>query len=162
VKPRLPFACVWLAVALGSTGTLLAAPGQVKGIVRDDYGVPVADIGVEALPARGYDISPPRARTDKQGLFILDLTRWATESPSKWRIYVRDEARFYPRPSTFYGESEKSASTVTISSGTSPNFVDLRLGGRAGAIRVKVSDAMTGEVVLPKFELAWASDPQKA
>jgi hypothetical protein len=123
VKFRLLFACVWLAVALGSAGTLLAAPGQVKGIVLDDYGVAVAGIGVEALPAdRGYDISPPRARTDSQGHFILDLTKWATESPSKWRIYARDEARFYPRPSTFYGESEKSASTVTISSGTSPKF----------------------------------------
>lgn len=147
-----------------------AATGKISGTVVDKSGSPVKHITVEAVP---LDSPPadgifPHGVSDQRGRFAitvpLDRLSPGEASSLRWLLYPYQESRYYPDlVNRFYDTAGERTRIVTLSSAKPQASVQLKLGRRAGALKMEVKNAATGILVRSsRCTLDWAEDPSRA
>ena len=153
---------ILLLTSLGLAGT-----GKINGTVRDQNGLPVPNITVEAWPLDvGVSGGVPQAKTDDQGNFSLTVVTGTDDNGhpygQRWAVYPHQEnGDYYPDLSSkFFKTPDNQAQHIELSAGKPVANVYLKLGPKAGALVGQVTDGASGAPVEPEFHLAWASDPK--
>lgn len=135
----------------------IGTAGLVRGIVRDESGVPLSGITVFLMKANSkVQLGAMRhTSADKSGGFVFDNVSWG-----KYKLYAMDAERGYPDTSfAFYSQGhyvkvETSPSSPVVSA-------TLQLGPKAGIFEGKVVDAVTKDPVNPTFLLTDFNDPSR-
>jgi len=135
-----------LAVALILIAPLaFAGTGKISGTVVDESGVPVPHLIMEAFPLdMGWVGRLPNTITDGQGHFSIAVP--ITQAHGlRWRVYPHEDSKYYPDLSAnFYQTEDSHGSVVQLDEADPEANIQLRLGRKAGALKVKVTDAATG------------------
>jgi hypothetical protein len=158
----------WPALILFlTTSVAIAGTAKITGTVVDEHGVPVKHMTVEAWPLdMGHSGGTDQALTDENGRFVLTVVSGSLPDGHsygmRWAVYPHQEKGDYysDLSSRFYKTTASQAQHIEFSPGTPEANVELKLGPKAGALRGKVTDVVTGVPVKPEFEFEWASDPQ--
>jgi hypothetical protein len=131
------------ALVLILTSLAFAGAGKIRGIVVDETGVPTKHITVEALPLDiAWNGVAPNAVTDEHGRFVISVS--AQSHRLRWRVYPHQEDLYYPDLSErFYQTNESRGEVVQLDDNHLEANVQLRLGRKAGVLRVTVTNALT-------------------
>jgi hypothetical protein len=157
-----------LAVILVLTASIaLAGTAKITGTVVDEHGIPVKHMTVEAWPLdMGHSGGIDQALTDENGHFALTVVSGSLPDGHvygmRWAVYPHQEKGDYyaDLSSRFYKTTASEAQHIEFAPGTPETNVELKLGPKAGVLKGKVTDAVSGVPVKPEFEFAWVSDPE--
>ena len=140
-----------------------AETGKISGTVVDESGVPVKRITVEVFPLDRYGTwsgGTYSATTDQWGRFVVVVP--VTRSFGyRWRVYPHQEGRYLPDLSArFYQTEESHGEIVELARPGLTTTVQVRLGRKAGVLKAKVTDAVTGDMLSQiECKVAWATEP---
>ncbi|PYY13929.1 MAG: hypothetical protein DMG61_11675 [Acidobacteria bacterium] len=146
--------CSLASVTLASN--VKPSVGTISGTVIDEAGQPVelALVSVELLDNRPRGTPVRYVETNKAGHYEI---QGLVLGPHK--IFAKKETAGYPDTSfAFY--SEHKFSTVNLTQQNSSAVVNIRLGPKAGTLRLKLVDAVTGKLPSGTVTLRRAAHPE--
>jgi len=144
-----------------------ANTGKISGSVVDQNGAPVPRMTVEVYSLdMGSSGGTPQTQTDDQGHFAIEVVAPFTSEGRaygrRWAVSpFREKGDYYPHLMPFYQTDQSQPQGVELTPQAPEAIIQVKLGPKAGALKGRVTDAVTGHVLNPYFEFAWASDPGK-
>jgi len=154
-----------LVLLLLTTSLAFAGTATITGTVVDEYGVPVPNFKVEAFPLdTGLMVGIPQALTNRSGQFEFTVAVGQQDERlygMRWAVSPDQEGNYYPElHSGFYETANNHPMRVQFTPKHLQANVTVKLGPKAGALKIRTIDALSGALVNPaELEFAWASNP---